>query len=165
MAKKSKLKDTDKGFVKLMDRLEKTNEPVLSVGIHAKDNTPYERGSGQEATTAQIGSFHEYGTRKMPARPWLDPIIKKNQAKYLKSLGLVQQAFILGRIGVAQRKAGLGLVGEKISSDLVEGIRNGDFAPLAESTIEARRNRDASGIKILIDTGQMIQSISYEVHE
>lgn len=162
---KSKLKDIDKGFVKLMNRLETENEPVLSVGIHAKDNTPYERGTGQEATTAQIGAFHESGTRKMPARPWLNPVIAKNQAKYLKSIGLVQQAFILGLITPAQRRAKLGLVGESITSDLVEGIRNGKFIALAPSTVRARRNRGADGITILIDTGQMVQSISYEVHE
>jgi len=160
----SKLHVKDKGLKALLKRLEQP--PVsLTVGVHEKDNEPYERGVGQEATTANIASFHEYGTEKMPARPWLGPVVQKNRDRYLDSIALVEQAFLMGKLSKNQRYMKLSLIGEKITSDVLNHIDQAKFAPLAESTIMARRNRDKGSIKILQDTGQFIQSISYEVKD
>lgn len=161
---KNKLTVKDKGMKKLLKSLEQP-KPSITVGIHERDNAVYERGTGQEATTANVGSFHEYGTVKMPARPWLRPPVLAGKDRYLASIALVEQAFQVGKISKAERKVKLSLIAEKITSDVIKYLKTAKFAPLAESTIQARRNRDESSIQILQDTGQMVQSIGYEVHE
>lgn len=159
-----KLTIKDKGYKKLMKRLG-AKGVSLTVGIHEKDNIAYERGQGASATTANIGSFHEYGTQKMPKRPWLEPVIKAGRDRYLRSVALIEQAYLLDKISDVQRKTMIGVVGEKIVSDIITHIKKGDFAPLAQSTINARLNEDKASITILIDTAQMVQSIGHEVHD
>jgi len=152
----------DKGYKALIKRL--SYPPVsLTVGIHDEDNEVYDRGTGMEATTAMIGTFHEYGTVDMPPRPWLTPVVEAGWERYLTSVSLVEQAFVMGKLSAAERKMKLGVVGEKIVSDIIKHIKKQDFEPLAESTIMARKNEGS--ITILIDSGQFWQSIGYEIKD
>ena len=101
----------------------------------------------------------------MPDRPWLTPVVEDGKDRYLKSVSLVEQAFVMGKLSKAERKMRLGVVGEKIVSDIIKHIMKQDFTPLAESTKEARKNENKDSITILVDTGQFMNSIAYEVND
>jgi hypothetical protein len=138
------------------------SEKCVMVGIpHNKDSRT---DSGY--TNAQIAIVQENGSgaKNIPPRPFLVPGIKSAQkevAEILKNGAI--EALHGGNIEVALNKAGL--IGQ---SHVKDQIRNGDFEQLAESTLIARRNRrknGKAGTKPLIDTGQLLASITYVVRE
>jgi len=132
------------------------------VGIpHDKDS----RSDGSE-TNAQIAFTQEFGSgvKNIPPRPFLIPAIKKIQPKAIEILkdGAIK-AMHGEDIHITYEKVGL------IGQNAVQNeIKNGSFVPLAESTLRARRNRrknGKAGTKPLIDTGQMLNSITYVVRD
>lgn len=110
-----------------------------------------------DLTIAQLGMIHEFGAPSVniPERPFLYPAIREgaNEIQRLSGslLKQVQNESITKE--VALEKLGLKGVG------LVQQyIRHGDFEPLKEATI---RRKGSS--KPLIDSGQMMQSVTYSI--
>lgn len=119
---------------------------------------------------AQLGYIHEFGSpaRNIPARPFLHPGVERitDQAadileKAVKS-GHIERGF--ERVGVVAVSSVKGIIREKISP------------PLAESTLRGRlrvhKSRKAEKAELetgqqhttpLIDTGQLINSITYVI--
>jgi len=170
MAKKRVI-DEDKGFKRLMHELSRIGDPSITIGIHDKDNKPYERGQGTAATTAQIGTFHEFGTldrfedsspatggkRGVPQRSFLRSTMDENQDKHADLMARATGKILDGALPV---KVALGLVGAKVAADVQKKIKSGIKPALTQQTIEEKGSS-----KPLIDTGQLRQSISYEVEE
>jgi hypothetical protein len=159
----SLLRDNSEGVQKALRNLAKTR---VLVGIPStKDTRP-----GEPIGNATLGYIHERGSpvRNIPARPWLEPGIKESQQQwegYLKQAG---QAALEGnepRMNRALNAAGLAAV-TGVKNRMVAGIP----PPLAQSTVDARRRLTkgrratmASDTTPLIDTGQLIGSITYVV--
>lgn len=144
------LKDIDP---KKLDELRKrlVGNLVVRVGIpagkHEEDGTP----------VAMIAAVHEFGSPEqgIPERPFLRITPVKQRMKYarLNRINLVKM--LRGQMAV---ETALGQLGEMAKGDVQQEIRNGNFAPLKAETI---RRKGSS--KPLIDSGQMIQSVSWEL--
>jgi hypothetical protein len=107
---------------------------------------------------AMIGAVHEFGApeRGIPQRPWLRPGIKSGKADYVR-LNRVNLLRILK--GTMSKETAYKQLGAMAVGKVQAYIRQGDhFKPLKEATIKAKGSSAP-----LIDTGQMIQAISYEV--
>lgn len=136
----------------LIARVTRLQDKVI-VGV-PDDETHDESGE----SLAMIAAVHEYGsiTRKIPARPFLHPALRKNQNKYSKILAQKATAILLGRFSLNQA---LALVGEMAQADVQKYIVDHQgFAPLKKSTIKRKGSS-----RPLIDTGQLRQSIRYRV--
>lgn len=150
------VKDIDPAkFEQLRDRLQ-GKATQINVGFAA--GIPHKNDDGSEApyTVAQIAAVHEFGAPNagIPERSFLRAGIARNVSKY-KALN---RKSILGILkGTTTMEQGLGLLGELAKGDVQSEIRNGDHAPLKESTI----NRKGSS-QPLIDTGQMRQAVDWE---
>ena len=140
----------------------------MTVGIHAQDR---DEGGGPMAVIAGV---HEFGSQRVPARPFMRPTVWTNRERYLNQLrGAIRQAMR----GKRSIRHGFALIGEGVVRDMQRTIRAqgepaGSFAPLSDETKAARRrgpaslNRDAKGrftrdMMILIDTGRLINSIRW----
>lgn len=108
---------------------------------------------------ALIGMVHEFGSQKVgiPERPWLRPGIRSGTPEYV-ALNRVNLIRIL-RGELAPRTA-LALLGAMAVGKVQRFIRQGFFQPLSESTVKGKGSSAP-----LIDTGQMIQSVVFEVGE
>lgn len=106
-------------------------------------------------TMSTLANFHEYGTRKMPARPFIRPALKQNRMKYLKLAGKQITPCIFGRQTTTNVWH---LLGAEAVKDIQDYMINGTFAPLKPATIERKGSS-----KPLIDTGKLRQSITYRV--
>lgn len=130
--------------VRNQEKIEKLLKHSITVGIHQKDNKEYENGQ----TTAEVGMWHEFGTSKLPARVWL---------RFLTMETKERQAF----------------------SDVLKNTYNStdDIDRILKTCGEYQKNRvkdrilrngvvphshNKSGIT-LVDTGQLVESIDYEV--
>ncbi|HXK36114.1 MAG TPA: hypothetical protein VJ553_00855 [Candidatus Paceibacterota bacterium] len=124
---------------------------LRGTGVH-----PYAE-NGQ--TIAEIAWWNEFGTGRIPERPFLRWTLRENDY-YRKHMMMALRASLLGKVDPIR---GLKIVGAQAASDVRMMITNGDFVPNAEATI--RKKSTSAGIKDkpLIDTGALRQSIQFEL--
>lgn len=126
---------------------------VVRVGFPAgpteEDGTP----------VALVAAVHEFGStaRNIPERSFLRSSVRENIAKYIKINKGNLQRVVNGKI---RMRHALELLGQVAAGDVKRTIRNGDFAPLQQATIDRKGSS-----KPLIDTGMMLQSVTYEVDQ
>jgi hypothetical protein len=149
------LKDTDRGWKKLLVTLQQQGV-ALTVGIHEDKGAEQHRGVGKKgATVADVASFNEFGTRRIPSRPfiraWFDESLQANTAR-LRTLaklvvaGKMTTTTMLNRLGLTFRAQAQGRIAAGVSP------------PNAPSTIQRKGSS-----KPLIDTGQLKASIDYKI--
>lgn len=145
------LKDIDpRAIDRLKQRLIADNR-VVNVGVpegkHEEDGTP----------VAMVAAVHEFGSpsQGIPERPFLRVAIQRNRQRLIRLNRINLVKMLRGQIGVEQA---LGQLGEMGKGDVQTEIRTGDFTPLKDATIKRKGSS-----KPLIDTGQMVQSIAWEL--
>lgn len=145
------LKDIDpKALDRLRQRLVGDNR-VVNVGVpegkREEDGTP----------VAMIAAVHEFGSpsQGIPERPFLRAAVQRNRQKYVRLNRINLVKMLRGQATVEQA---LGQLGEMAKGDVQTEIRSGDFAPLKPATIKRKGSS-----RPLIDTGQMVQSIAWEL--
>lgn len=112
-------------------------------------------------SVAAYGMALEYGTSKMPARPFLRQTVEGHKKEWSEHL-----AIGVKRRGLRRAEEVLGVVGRVMRADIIATIKRGDFEPLSPETIEAKkRKRRANPAALLIDTTSLIRSISSEVRK
>jgi hypothetical protein len=146
------IKDFDGKFLdRLKAALTGKRERVVNVGFPA---------SAKEldgTSTAFIAAVHEFGSEHVPERSFMRTSLEANRNKR-KALNEQNLKKVLN--GGITIDAALGQLGLMASSDIKEQIKNGSFAPLKEATIKRKGSS-----KPLIDTGQMRQSVTYELEK
>lgn len=146
----------------LADTIEELAEdPGLTIGTHAEDNARRsETGEAASINLAYILAIHVLG-KGVPQRDPLRPTMDRNEEKYARMMrhGLAQ--ILDDQLSIERM---LHLVGQAIKGDVQEvfGDKN-HLLPNAPATIEAKSTSAGKGDAPLIDTGQLKQSIDYQV--
>lgn len=178
------LEDNRDVVAKAIKRLANT---TIMVGIPSDQEQPHYDESGQAAKgtekrtdtpsgigNANIGYIHEVGApaANIHARPWLSPGVRNSQREWTAYMRRAAQLAFAGKMSDAD-KAWHG-AGMKAVDGVKNRIESNIPPPLAESTVARRRQRStgssyrrkavtASDTTALIDSAQMINSISYVV--
>lgn len=110
---------------------------------------------------AEYAVYNEFGTKNIPSRPFMRTVAKEKPKQWIGEM----VRHVRGRAtDPAIWKQALGVAGESMKSDIKDSIQNGNWTPNAESTVEAKRRKGkVEPDHPLIDTGQMIAAVSYEV--
>ena len=145
---------------KLNDLLEATKlltQTEVMVGIPSVN-------AGRKDTpinNATIGYIHEHGAPEanIPARPWLGPGVEAAKDQLTKIFREAGKAAYNGRQDLVIRQ--LNVAGLTAQVSVQKKLREGPFVPLAPATIARRRARGVTRTKPLIDTGQLLQSVTY----
>ena len=142
------------GVAGLIERMKSLGEPKVYIGIPASTNA--RQGSSNNATLA---ATHELGapSRGIPARPFLIPTMQNNADKYVRLMAQGFKTALQDKTKADEVYEKIGLVA---SSDVKDYIVSGQFVPLKQSTIDRKGSS-----KPLIDTGELRNSISYEVRK
>lgn len=163
---------------KALDELKRrlNGNRVVHVGVPAgkteKDGTPL----------AMIAAVHEFGAGDVPERPFLRVTPVKHRMKYIRLNRINLVKMLRGQMTA---ETALGQLGEMCKGDVQAEIRHGNFKPLAPKTIRARERKrsgdynDELSRKVekkraagnaagpidrpLIDSGQLVQSITWEI--
>lgn len=140
------------GVKGLLERIAALGEPKVYIGIPSSNNA--RQGASNNATIAAV---HEMGapSRGIPARPFLIPTMERNAEKYTTLMAQGFRNALQDKEKAAEVYEKIGLVA---SSDVKDYIVSGQFVPLKQSTIDRKGSS-----KPLLDTGEMRNSISYEV--
>lgn len=133
----------------------------LSAGKH-QVNVGFPGGQDHkdsDLSVAQIAAIHEFGAPSVgiPERPFLRTSIDKNRPRY-KALNRQTLAGVVRGAGTVEQA--LGLLGEAAKADVQKEIASGAFAPLKASTIRRKKSS-----KPLIDSGQLRQSVAWEIEK
>lgn len=81
------VKTKDMGWNRIRRNLDKLDKMGVSVGIHEEEAT--QSHSNGDATIGEVAAFVEFGTSKMPARPFMTPdkdVVIKAQQQALEAI-------------------------------------------------------------------------------
>lgn len=141
---------------KLADQIKKSK---LEVGFF--ETAKYPDGT----PVAYVAAIQEFGNPagNNPSRPFFRNAISKNDGwKQLATKAM--NAVVEGRMELNQALNQMGL---KMAADVKDSITDGSYEALKQSTLDARQSRkrtEGVASKPLIDTGQMLQSVTYAVN-
>lgn len=160
-----------KQFNQTMQSLIKKNVYV-GIPADAKKRDDVQAKDGMhpsKVTNAQLGYIHENGSaaNNIPPRPFLKPGVAQAAPDIVRILG---NAAITTDTSAQDVDVALNTVGTKVRDTVKRRIQQStDIEGLSETTkkIRATRkvNRRTGVMKPLIDTGQMLNSITYVVKE
>lgn len=161
MAKFS-VKDIDRGYKKILENLSKLSaKPYVKVGV-------LETAGGHEnseLSVAEVLSIHEFGAPivNIPERAPIRKTMDSKRSDINSNIDKLYGQIIDGKM---DPERALAIVGQDVKRKIQDTIRDGLDPPWAESTLKARSARAGGGIVAvvpLIDSGQTIKSIDYEV--
>lgn len=145
------IKDLDPNLIdKLRKRFGASSTPTVNVGFPATG----EQHKDSEMNVASVADVHEFGSETVPERSFLRVAIRRNRQKYLQMNRINLAKVARGDMDVKQA---LGMLGEEAKGDVQMEITNGEFAPLAPTTVKAKGSSEP-----LVDSGQMKQSVAWE---
>jgi hypothetical protein len=151
-----KVIDKDMGWKMLMKKLDEVSEGIfVRIGIVGEAlNT--ERKSGDAATNLEIGTAHEFGTETIPERSHIRAAADENQRKYERTIEALFRKATKTKDDVKKLNWALamGRVGALVLSDIKRKIQSG-----IPPTLKHREGTP------LIDTGQYINSLQWEVRK
>ena len=122
----------------------------------------YEDGPDTGTPVAYIAVIQEFGTSRIPPRPFMRTTIAEQSAAWSKIAGKLSRAVLRGE----QKPGDLAeAVGARVAGDVRKKISSITSPPLSEATI-ARRVANKSGarsVKPLVYTGRMLATLTHMV--
>lgn len=104
---------------------------------------------------------NEFGTSRIPPRPFLRQTAEENIGKWVGQIAAQTANEPWNRDAWVR---GVTLAGESMKADIRYTIQNGNFVPNAPSTVAIKKAKGkVEPDHPLIDTGQMLAAVSYEV--
>lgn len=136
-------------LLKILEAMNKGLESAKSVEAGWEDGNVHPEA---EVNTATVAAWQEYGTKKIPARPFMAPARLTNQSKWSSELGkeIKKCAYNV--------ELALGEVGQLMKKDIQQAIMDVYSPPLHPDTIAKK-----GFSKPLIDSSYMIDHIDVEV--
>jgi hypothetical protein len=123
------------------------------------------RNDGSGVNNATLAYIHNTGSpsQNIPPRPFMEPGVEAVREKIEKRMKRIGELALKGNLqAVSVGFEGLGAI---VRDSIKNIINQGNFTPLAASTLEARRRRGRKSKKPLVDTGEMRNSINYVVRK
>lgn len=156
---KPKIQDIDLGYKAIQKEVSLLAKSYVLVGFQegskTKSQTMGARQKEGGLSMPEIAASNEFGTRFIPARPFMSTSFDENRAQInLAILGEYRK--ILD--GKSTAKKSLGLLGQYMVGLIQKKIRAIVFPPNSPRTIAIKKSS-----KPLIDFGQMIQSVREKV--
>jgi len=159
----------DRGLNRIIRQVNKAGRLKIAIGIQGSEASAVEhKGSG--ITNADLGFFHEFGTAGIslgrsgaeyggiPERSFIRSTFDRKVLSWQRLMGrATRQLYGPKRVNIRRV---LGIVGEKAVADIRRTIRAGIPPPLMPETVDRKGSS-----KPLIDTGQLVASITYAVRK
>jgi len=147
-------------FNSIASELKKLRQGYVKAGVLASDK---EREDG-EVSNVDLAIIHEFGApaANIPERSFVRSTFARNRDKYSAALKkLAENIFTHPR----SAEDILGLVGAKMAADMKQTIADGIEPPNSPAVAarKAAKGRGPGAPKPLVDTGQLLNSISWEV--
>jgi len=151
-----KLQDRIGSYQKIRDAFAHADGTHVKVGFPS-ESLPAAGEAGDISEVAEIAAFNEFGTSSIPERPFFRQGLDNNKQAINEFVDKEHEQVLTGNRSVSEALNRIGLF---VQSKIQDSIRNGDFAPLHPATKAAK-----GSTRPLIDTAQMLNSVTYVVKE
>ena len=166
------IEEFDEGAEKIFEALEYMEEgPFVKVGVLESAGEHKLEGDEKEAkTVAEIADIHEYGreyesrgvTIVIPERSFIRSTMNDIEEDLTeKTKGIFDKVLD----GAMAPRDGLTVLGLEIQKNIKAKFTSNDWEELSDARKRAKIRAGKSGNKPLIDTGQLRNSINFEVHD
>lgn len=160
----------------ILKRLTQTSTKLPHVNVGFFDTDQYPDGT----YVAQVAYWNEFGTKGMPARPFMRQTIAAHKDEWGSKLGSALE-YTGGDV-----KAALAIIGQYMEGQVREQISSGVFEPNTETTNilkqrfpkgdytfddflsaanDAKKGETATAGKPLVWSGKLLQSVTSEVND
>lgn len=146
------IKDTDKGYRELVERVYGMGAPKITVGVHASEAAEQEPGG---TTIGDVATWNEFGTGDIPARSFIRAWFDQHEAEVRQWIKVQLLAVVKGQI---TKEQALQRVAERALGGIKQRMADGIDPPNAPSTIAKKGSS-----KPLIDTGRLRSAITVKV--
>jgi hypothetical protein len=152
---KSSVIDKDRGWLALIRRVKEIESSFVKVGVLADDAKGGMHVPGGDLTVAEIAVVNEYGTDKIPSRPFARSTFDEKREEMV-GLGKRLMAGIVD--GKIKLKPALDVMGSTLATAMKRKITDGAGVPPpnAPSTVAAKGSS-----RPLVDTGRLLGSITW----
>lgn len=106
---------------------------------------------------AYIATIQEFGTDRIPPRPFMRPAIADDGKKWLNTLGAAAGQVLKGNMSASDA---MEITVLQAAADVGKHIDAVIAPPLAPATLERRRKRGNQSAKPLEDTKQMLKTVT-----
>lgn len=142
--------DKDLGFAEIINSMKSLSGKTIKVGIQGDETAKYENGVG----VIDVAIFNEYGTDKIPSRPFIRQCFELHSKEAFARLEKVVS--FIGKGGDVD--VALGNIGQWYEQRMKHVLTT---YPWEKNSVATIRKKGSS--KPLIDTGQLRNSIRYKV--
>lgn len=149
--------DRDLGLKRIIKQLKKIKGSSVTIGLH-NDTGKYPVSSG--TPVRDVGFFLEFGTIKMPARPWLRSAFDKRTKKLAAAVRRGVNAIYSG---VSTSKNLLDGIGREFLDDVKSDIAADKIRPKTGPVQLAKKIRKGRPEITLIETFRLHDSIRHKV--
>lgn len=130
--------------------------PELHVGILNGATYQGEYGTKPGQSVAEVAYWQEYGTSKIPPRPFFRNTIQEKKDDWVNVVSAeVKRGQSLEQALIA--------AGETITADITDTIRSGVEPPLSEETLARREKLGLTSKTPLMATMTLIKTIDFEI--
>lgn len=127
----------------------------LHVGVIGAAASAQHEGAEAGVTVADVATWNYFGTSTIPARPFIAIAFQRHKDQLTNINGRIVRGVMEGKIDARQ---GYELAGQNAVAVIQETIATSVPPPNAASTIEKKGSSTT-----LIDSGQLRQSVSFEI--
>lgn len=147
-------------FDKVFKELEYLNKYRVEIGILAIDRD--RKGKDEKTTILEYAIYNEFGTKYIPARPFMRNAIDKNRQEIKKLKKEVAESVIAGKL---TGKEALMRIGETIRGMVIMSIATAEqwAKPISKETIKRKSGGSVFNNKPLVDNKFMVKSIRYQI--
>ena len=137
----------------LLKEIHYLHEHYVEIGILAEDKN--RKPSGKQTTILEYAVYNEFGTSKMPARPFFRIAIDENEEKTKRSIKKYFNMVLTGRY---TGEEALKKLGEEVRGNIIRSIQeaNNWATPLSPLTLKAKLRKRPDNSKILIDDRYLV---------
>ena len=140
--------DKDLGWKRIVRKMNFVDGKEIRAGVLPS------AGNGKKGVPiAEYATYNEYGTKKIPSRPFMATSADEN-----KGWSTSVKNAVKGIIDGAEVISQMNTVGEKMKTDIKKNIGTYRFKPLKPATVK-KKGHDIQ----LIDSGDLYDAIDYEV--
>lgn len=155
----SSFKDNKKQYDAKISEIESLASSYVLIGFQegeiTKNQVKNKRKKKSGLSMPEIAAENEFGTRRIPARPFMSTSFDENRQKITNAVNGEYDKVLLGTSTVKKSLNLLGLLGVDLVQQKIRAIQ---FPPNSPRTIAEKKSS-----KPLIDFGQMIQSVRHKV--
>ncbi len=159
MADPKSFQDYRKKFDKVMSNIESFSNSYVTIGFQegsvTKTQVKGNRRKEGGKSMPQIAAENEFGTSRIPARPFMSTSFDENRDKINRIIASEYDKIIAGESTVSKSLNLIGLFGIDLIQQKIRAIH---YPPNSPRTIAAKGSS-----KPLIDFGQMVQSVRRKV--